>query len=91
VPLAVPLTSSRNPARRRAAERPGWHHEPKWDGYRCLAFRDGAEVRLKSRKAKDLGRYFPELPHQGSYVGSSPKTERFAAQLGRMQRVPAQR
>lgn len=40
---------------------PGWHYEPKWDGYRCLAFRDGASIRLLSRRAKDLGRYFPEL------------------------------
>ena len=40
---------------------PGWHFEPKYDGYRCLAFRDGRDVSLKSRNGKDLGRYFPEL------------------------------
>jgi ATP-dependent DNA ligase len=40
---------------------PGWHFEPKWDGYRCLAYRDGRALKLISRKGKDLGRYFPEL------------------------------
>ncbi|WP_194899062.1 ATP-dependent DNA ligase [Catenulispora pinisilvae] len=36
-------------------------YEPKWDGFRCLVFRDGDEVVLGSRGGKDLGRYFPEL------------------------------
>ena len=35
--------------------------EPKWDGFRCLVFRDGAEVVLGSRNDKPLTRYFPEL------------------------------
>ncbi len=35
--------------------------EPKWDGFRCIAFRDGAEVELGSRNEKPLTRYFPEL------------------------------
>src|SRR3954452_15222577 len=35
--------------------------EPKWDGFRCLAFRDGAEVDLRSRHGRPLARYFPEL------------------------------
>ena len=39
----------------------GWQYEPKWDGFRCLARRDGAEVTLTSRSGKDLGRYFPEV------------------------------
>jgi len=39
----------------------GWRYEPKWDGYRCLAFRDGKDVTLKSKRGKDLSRYFPEL------------------------------
>lgn len=34
--------------------------EPKWDGYRCLVFRDGDEVVLQSRSGKPLNRYFPE-------------------------------
>jgi ATP-dependent DNA ligase len=39
----------------------GWLFEPKWDGFRALAFRDGADVQLRSRNRKPLGRYFPEL------------------------------
>jgi ATP-dependent DNA ligase len=38
-----------------------WHYEPKWDGFRCLAFRDGARVELESKSGKPLTRYFPEL------------------------------
>ena len=36
-------------------------YEPKWDGFRCLAFRDGAELDLRSRHGRPLARYFPEL------------------------------
>ncbi|GAB7006865.1 ATP-dependent DNA ligase [Nocardioides sp. AN3] len=35
--------------------------EPKWDGFRCLVFRDGDEVELASRNTKPLTRYFPEV------------------------------
>ena len=38
-----------------------WQYEPKWDGFRCIAFRDGASVDLVSKAGKPLGRYFPEL------------------------------
>ncbi|HEY1941454.1 MAG TPA: hypothetical protein VGH40_04960, partial [Roseiarcus sp.] len=38
-----------------------WQYEPKWDGFRCLAFRAGAEVELRSKSGKPLGRYFPEV------------------------------
>jgi ATP-dependent DNA ligase len=40
---------------------PEWHYEPKWDGFRCLAFRDGDRVDLESKSGKPLTRYFPEL------------------------------
>ncbi len=40
---------------------PKWHYEPKWDGFRCLAFRDGSRVDLESKSQKPLTRYFPEL------------------------------
>src|SRR5690349_11459568 len=36
--------------------------ESKWDGFRCIVFRDGDEVELGSRNDKPLTRYFPELP-----------------------------
>jgi ATP-dependent DNA ligase len=47
-----------------AAELPegeGWHFEPKWDGFRCLARREGDEVTLTSKSGKPLARYFPEV------------------------------
>ena len=47
-----------------AAELPegdGWQYEPKWDGFRCLARRDGGEITLTSKSGKPLGRYFPEV------------------------------
>jgi ATP-dependent DNA ligase len=40
---------------------PGWQYEPKWDGFRCLAFRDGDSVELQSKSAQSLTRYFPEI------------------------------
>src|SRR6266540_3211829 len=39
----------------------GWQFEPKWDGFRTLVFRDGAEILLQSRDEKAMNRYFPEL------------------------------
>jgi ATP-dependent DNA ligase len=40
---------------------PEWQYEPKWDGFRCLAFRDGAEIKLESKAGQNLHRYFPEV------------------------------
>ncbi|MFL5331514.1 MAG: ATP-dependent DNA ligase [Gemmataceae bacterium] len=39
----------------------GWQYEPKWDGFRCLAFRDGDKVTLQSKAGRPLTRYFPEV------------------------------
>lgn len=39
----------------------GWQFEPKWDGFRCLAFRDGDSVELRAKSGKSLSRYFPEV------------------------------
>src|SRR5512133_660872 len=36
-------------------------YEPKWDGFRCLAFRSGADVDLRSRHDRRMARYFPEV------------------------------
>src|SRR5438045_3870554 len=38
-----------------------WQYEPKWDGFRCLAFRDGDRVVLQSKRGEPLERYFPEM------------------------------
>lgn len=40
---------------------PGWWFEPKWDGFRCLAFGQGGEVSLRAKSGKSLTRYFPEV------------------------------
>jgi ATP-dependent DNA ligase len=42
-------------------EGPGLTYEPKWDGFRCLVFRDGDQVDLRSRNQRPLARYFPEV------------------------------
>jgi ATP-dependent DNA ligase len=42
-------------------EGPGWQFEPKWDGFRCLAFRSRDGVDLHAKSGKPLGRYFPEV------------------------------
>src|SRR5688500_15730566 len=47
----------------------GWAFEPKWDGFRAIAFVDGDEVYLQSRNGRPLTRYFPELRFPaGRYV-----------------------
>jgi ATP-dependent DNA ligase len=40
---------------------PGWQYEPKWDGFRCIALRDGQTVELQSKAGQSLTRYFPEI------------------------------
>ncbi len=40
---------------------PGWQYEPKWDGFRCLVFRDGDQVALQSKAGKPMTRYFPDV------------------------------
>ncbi len=69
LPLAVPtLPQLARPAK--ALPTGGsWVYEPKWDGYRCIAFVDGEDVYLQSRNGKPLTRYFPELAFPpGRYV-----------------------
>ena len=39
----------------------GWQYEPKWDGFRCVAFRDGERVFLQSKSGQPLARYFPDI------------------------------
>jgi ATP-dependent DNA ligase len=48
----------------------GWIYEPKWDGFRCLAFRDADEVDLRSKAGKPLTRYFPEVAENLGGVGA---------------------
>ena len=47
-----------------AAELPtgeGWQFEPKWDGFRCLAYKSGGRAELRAKSGKSLSRYFPEM------------------------------
>ena len=66
----------------------GWQFEPKWDGFRCLAFRDGDEVALMSKSGKPLERYFPELVDLVRVKGSPVASEgvRQIAALYRIER-----
>ena len=49
----------------------GWQYEPKWDGFRCLIFRDGSKVELQSKSGQPLTRYFPEIAQ--AFVALKPK------------------
>jgi ATP-dependent DNA ligase len=61
----LPVSKNTVPMESRAEEElpsgAGWQYEPKWDGFRCLAFKDGRKVDLLSRNQRALNRYFPEL------------------------------
>jgi ATP-dependent DNA ligase len=61
--LALPKTYAPMEAQPAAnlPQGPQWHYEPKWDGFRSLAFRDGDRIDLESKSGKPLTRYFPEL------------------------------
>ena len=63
--IALPIQPPFPPMEAKAvAELPegeNWAYEPKWDGFRCLAFRQGSEVLLQSKAGQPLGRYFPEM------------------------------
>src|SRR6059058_1625439 len=39
----------------------GWQYEPKWDGFRCIAFRNGEQIYLQSKNGQPLARYFPDV------------------------------
>lgn len=61
--LVLPVSTAPMEARSAAAlpSGAGWQYEPKWDGFRCLAFKSGEEVDLRAKSGKPLGRFFPEI------------------------------
>src|SRR5438309_11085379 len=61
LPFDPPLAPMLSSAADALPEGEGWLFEPKWDGFRTLVFRDGADVLLQSRDEKPMNRYFPEL------------------------------
>jgi ATP-dependent DNA ligase len=69
LPLTPPFPPQLARSRTSLPEGDGWAYEPKWDGFRAIAFVDGDEVDLQSRNGKPLTRYFPELRFPpGRYV-----------------------
>ncbi|HET8540391.1 MAG TPA: ATP-dependent DNA ligase [Anaeromyxobacter sp.] len=64
-PLDLPITPPYPPMEARLDDAlpagASWWYEPKWDGFRCLAFKDGGTVVLQSKAGQPLGRYFPEI------------------------------
>ena len=61
LPVSPPVAPMLAKLVRELPEAEGLFYEPKWDGFRCIVFRDGDEVVLGSRNEKPLTRYFPEL------------------------------
>src|SRR4029079_12688146 len=61
MPPVQPMLAKSVSAAPDPAKHGGLSFEPKWDGFRCLVFKDGDEVELASRNTKPLTRYFPEV------------------------------
>ena len=69
LPLSPTVPPQLAKSRAKLPEGDAWAYEPKWDGFRCIAFVDGDEHFLQSRNGKPLLRYFPELEFpEGRYV-----------------------
>jgi ATP-dependent DNA ligase len=63
--IALPIRPPFPPAEAKSVSEipkgPNWLYEPKWDGFRCIAFRSGKQVVLQSKAGQPLDRYFPEM------------------------------
>jgi ATP-dependent DNA ligase len=69
LPLKPPIKPQLALSRKQLPTDEGWAYEPKYDGFRALAFVDGSELFLQSRTGRPLARYFPELEFpEGRYV-----------------------
>jgi ATP-dependent DNA ligase len=72
--MTLPLANSYAPMEAKlVSELPSgahWQYEPKWDGFRCLAFKDGDDVDLRSKAGQPFNRYFPELVEAVSGLGA---------------------
>src|SRR5436190_23750599 len=62
--MALPISTSYEPMNALLVDeipsKGEWQYEPKWDGFRCLAFKEGNKLHLTSKSGQDLTRYFPE-------------------------------
>src|ERR1041385_240238 len=61
LPLQPPYPPAEAKPVKELPREPGWLYEPKWDGFRCLAFRQSEEIILQSKAGQPLTRYFPEI------------------------------
>jgi ATP-dependent DNA ligase len=61
LPLSPPISPMLAKLSDEIPDGDGWLYEPKWDGFRCIVFRDGASIELTSRNERPFTRYFPEL------------------------------
>ena len=61
LPVMPPVAPMLAKAVKEVPDGPGYLYEPKWDGFRCIVFRDGDEVELGSRNERPMTRYFPEV------------------------------
>jgi ATP-dependent DNA ligase len=72
--MKLPIKPPYPPMEARAVPQPprgdAWQYEPKWDGFRCLAFRDGKEIYLQSKSGQPLARYFPDVVDSLSKLGA---------------------
>jgi ATP-dependent DNA ligase len=69
LPITPPLLPQLAKGRKDLPDGDGWAYEPKWDGFRAIAFVDGDDLYLQSRNGKELLRYFPEISFPpGRYV-----------------------
>jgi ATP-dependent DNA ligase len=69
LPLRPPVLPQLAKSQKTLPQGDGWVYEPKWDGFRAIAFVDGDSVHLQSRNGKPLTRYFPELTFpEGRYI-----------------------
>jgi len=63
--MSLPVTSPFLPMEAKLTDKipigPEWEYEPKWDGFRCIVFRDGKKVELQSKSGRMMTRYFPEV------------------------------
>ena len=70
LPLKPPIKPQLAKSSKDLPEGEEWRYEPKWDGFRTLAFRDGDDVHLQSRNGRPMNRYFPEVVEQVAAMGA---------------------
>ncbi len=70
LPLKVPFLPMEALSVDTIPEGDNWQYEPKWDGFRCIAFRDGAKIQLQSKAGQPLERYFPDVVDQLSQLSA---------------------